>query len=167
MARPVSMILSNWHHHFEGLRDSSQRFYQELEAAIQQREIPDIKISRVFHREGGPMSAMREYLRIYRKEHLFDICAAPFGKQAFFISWWLGESPGCIGRVLMATPLIGPIIYAIIKPDTYFRLDTAMMFQEAVHAAVMEVVDGTTKAQGLRMLTDDERKPILKDLFRR
>lgn len=49
---------------------------------------------------------------------------------------------------------------------TYYQLDTALMFQEAVHAAVLEVIDGLTQAKGLRALSEEERKPILRALAR-
>jgi hypothetical protein len=41
-------------------------------------------------------------------------------------------------------------------------MDTALMFQESVHNAVLEVVDCITAAKGIRALTEAERKPILK-----
>jgi hypothetical protein len=36
------------------------------------------------------------------------------------------------------------------------------MFQEAVHNAVLEVVDGMTASKGIRALTESQRKPIMK-----
>ena len=90
MAKKVSVIISHWYQLIEGLQESSQQFYFLLEHAINERQIPNIDISRIDHREGGALSAKREYLRVRRKEYLFDVCAAPFG-NGFFISWWLGE----------------------------------------------------------------------------
>lgn len=49
---------------------------------------------------------------------------------------------------------------------TYYSLDTAQMFQAAVHVAVLEVVDGITKATGSRSLTELERKPLLRAMSR-
>jgi hypothetical protein len=39
------------------------------------------------------------------------------------------------------------------------------MFQAAVHAAVLEVIDTVSANQGVRPPTDLERRPILRDLF--
>ena len=50
---------------------------------------------------------------------------------------------------------------------TYYRLDTALMFQESVRAAVLEILDGAIKAKGLRALSELDRKPILAGLFSR
>lgn len=65
---------------------------------------------------------------------------------------------------LLAIPILGWLWERIFLPETYYRIDTALMFQDAVHAAVMEVVDGMSKAQGLRILSVLERKPILRGL---
>ena len=68
---------------------------------------------------------------------------------------------------LLAVPILGFLWERFFLPATYYRIDTALMFQEAVHRAVLEVVDRLTEAQGLRRLTDLERKPILRDFYRR
>lgn len=68
---------------------------------------------------------------------------------------------------LLAIPILGPLWERLFLPATYYRIDTALMFQEATRHAVLDVVDGFTKAQGLRALTELERKPILRDFYRR
>jgi len=68
---------------------------------------------------------------------------------------------------LLAIPGLGFLWERLFLPPTYYRIDTALMFQETVHAAVLAVVDGFTQAHGLRALTDLERKPILRDFYRR
>jgi hypothetical protein len=102
-----------------------------------------MKQSRITWKEGGLLSAKREYLRVRRKEFVFDVCAAPFGK-GFFFSWWLGEIPSGFLQFISLIPFIGPIVlwivHHLIKPTTYYKLDTAYMFQKAVHATVMEVI---------------------------
>lgn len=111
-------------------------------------------------------SAKREYLRVRRKEHLFDVCAAPFG-TGFFFSWWLGESVGFFWQLILLIPFLGQILVRLFRKETYYKIDTAMMFQGAVHSAVLEVIDEITNTKGLRALSEAERKPILTDLFRR
>ncbi len=68
---------------------------------------------------------------------------------------------------LLAIPVLGWLWEHLFLSASYYRIDTALMFQEAVHAAVLDVVDDFTKAQGLRALSESERKPILHDFFRR
>ena len=161
MAEPI--IFAHWYHLVEGLQHSPKEFYSLIKQSLQQRNLPDIKTYEVTAREGGIFSDSREYLRVIRKEHIFDICGAPFG-NGFFVSWWLGElPPGCLINI----PVIGWIFRRFLKPTTYYKIDTGMMFQQSVHNAVMEVLDQITKSKGLRILSETERKPILREFFGR
>jgi len=63
---------------------------------------------------------------------------------------------------VLAMPLIGWIYERIFAPPTYYSLDTANMFQESVHNAVLEVLDCMTSNKGVRALSENERKPIMK-----
>jgi hypothetical protein len=70
-------------------------------------------------------------------------------------------------EALMEVPFFGPLYVRFFTPNTFYKMDTAIMYQEMVHAAVLEAVDALTKAKGARALTELERKPIMKDFFRR
>jgi hypothetical protein len=85
-------VVSNWHHPIENFQTSTMEFYAAVEQALKPREIPDYEVSRIDWREGGVLTARREYLRIKRGKLAFDLCAAPFG-TGFFFSWWLAEVP--------------------------------------------------------------------------
>ena len=222
MAKQANVI-SHWYHLVESFQTSSLAFYESVETAVQARAVPETNRSRIEHKEGGLASAKREYLRIHRGKHAFDICAAPFG-TGFFISWWFTEPPlkfallytlgflfglviamsvafavgaalglatglgaflgegialvgllvflwllgnamrqGRIGgeSTVLAMPLVGAIYERIFAPATYYAIDTALMFQETVHNAVLEVFDCVTAAQGVPALTEAERKPIM------
>jgi hypothetical protein len=210
MAKNISMLMSHWYTLIEGMQESPQHFYGSLEQAIKKRQLSDIEISRIDYKESGVLSANREYFRVERKEHIFDICAAPFG-TGFFVSWRLGEdlpspiiptiatififgalisqfglimapiimvvaffvlgmfiSEGKISwyREILAIPLIGPAMERLFHPMSYYRIDTALMFQESIRLAVLEVLDEMTKAKGLRVLSESERKPILSSLIK-
>lgn len=82
--KPV--VVSNWHKLYERFSTSSLEFYAAVEDAIKQREIPELKFSRVMWKESGVLSAKRQYLRIARGRLHWDICAAPFGTGFFFSS---------------------------------------------------------------------------------
>ena len=166
MAVEVSSLISHWHQLLEDYKESSQAVYGLLEEAIKKRNLPETRVDRVVIHEKGILSAKREYLRVQTKKHIFDICAAPYG-NGFFLSWWLGEMPsGCLAT-LLGIPIIGPILSIFSPASTYFTYDTALMFQDSVHNAVLETVDQITTAQGIRALTEMERKPVLSDLFKR
>ena len=166
MTARESIPFAHWYHLTEGLQESSQKFYASLEEGVRKRQISDIKLSRIDYKEGGIFSAKREYLRVKWKKYIFDICAAPFG-TGFFISWWLGTKPSSIMGLVYMIPFVGALLVRTFKPETYYQMDSTLMFQESIHLAVLEALDQTTAASGLRTLSESERKPILQDMFKK
>ena len=160
-----AVIFSHWYTLIENLQGSSIAFYQSVENTIGNRRVPHSYLSRVNWPEGGVFSARRAYLRVKRKDLILDICAAPFG-TGFFVSWWLGPKPGLLG-FFYAIPVFGLFLQYVTRPFTYYKIDTALMFQEAINNSVQEVIEDMTKAQGLRSLSENERKPILRNFFQR
>ena len=74
----ASTVLFHWHHPLENFQTSTMEFYAAVEQALAPKLIPDYSTSRVDWREGGVLSARREYLRVKRGKLV--ICAAPFGR---------------------------------------------------------------------------------------
>lgn len=68
---------------------------------------------------------------------------------------------------ILAIPVLGRLFELMFLPPTYYRIDSALMFQESIRQSVNEVIDAMTKAQGLRALSEDERKPIFREFFGR
>lgn len=68
---------------------------------------------------------------------------------------------------LAEMPVIGPIYESLFRPDTYFRRDTAEMFRQLTHNAVMQSIDEMTAEKGIRGLTEEERKPVVRNLYRK
>jgi len=64
--------------------------------------------------------------------------------------------------------ILGVVALGIIRPlflpprPTFYRMDTADMFYTAVHNAVTEAVDQLTTSKGVRGLTAEEQKPIMR-----
>ncbi len=160
-------VISHWNTLIENFQTSPQQFYQGVSAAILNRQIPNAKIDKISWNESHLLSAKREYLRIScKKDFYFAVCGAPFG-TGFFVSWWLLQPPdGCLVSLFSPFPVLSAIARALVKPWTYYRIDTAMMFQTATHSAVLEVVDSITTAQGIRGLTETERKPVMREFFK-
>ncbi len=151
----------------QGLELSPKQFYEELKLAIEEKQVPDTKKTSVMWGEGGMLSAKREYIRVRRKEVAFDICCAPFGNGTFF-SWWLGEIPSGLLAFLYNIPLLSWLAYffeRFFKPDTYYKIDTMMMFQSLVHSAMLDVIDKHTNEKGIKPIEGEDRKPKMKDLF--
>ena len=163
MASFIPLIDAKWHHHFDNLQMSSNDFYSSLEEIIIQKELPKVKISRVTLAEAGLLSADREYLRVQRYQYVFDICAAPFGKE-FFISWWLGENTNYFGRILSTIPLIDKLLGKSSKERTYYQIDSLTMFKESIHAIILQLVDSIAEGKGLRRLSETDRQ-IIKEVL--
>ena len=110
--------LSHWYTLMENFQASPMEFYVSVEAAIHKREVPDCEISRVDWREGGVLSAQREYLRVSRGRLVFDICAAPFG-TGFFISWWLASPQSPLGPLALLLVIIGILITMVVSMSAF------------------------------------------------
>jgi len=63
---------------------------------------------------------------------------------------------------VLAMPLVGRVYERIFAPATFYAMDTALMFQKAVHQAVQDVIQCMTDGKGVRALTEAERQPIMK-----
>jgi hypothetical protein len=66
---------------------------------------------------------------------------------------------------VLALPAVGWFYKKVFAQQTYYRIDTMLMFQSAVHSAMLEAIDGQTTQKGVRGLTDDERKPVFRKLI--
>jgi len=74
--------------------------------------------------------------------------------------WFLSED------ILLDLPYLGPLYQYFFDPDTYYKEDTRIVYQEVVHAAVLEVVNETLTARGLRALAPEEAKATTRSLIR-
>jgi hypothetical protein len=165
-AKP-SEHLSHWYHLISGMQNSTNAFYTAVDEALRTHQLKDVKTERVEIAEGGVFSGKREYLQVRRREHVFHICAAPYG-DGFFVSWWLGEVRSGLFAMLASLPFVGfvfRLLAAAARPLTYYRIDTALMFQSVTHGAVLDVLDRKINQGGLRALMGEERKPIMRDFF--
>ncbi len=94
------------------------------------------------------------------------------GGGLFLFTMWVTAVAVRSGRLfsedaVLAMPLIGSLYNAIFRPSTFYKEDTIDMYQKAVHAAVLEVVDGMMSAKGLRALSPEERRPTIRGFLGR
>lgn len=136
-------ILAHWHQRFDTFSMSTQEFYERLSAEIARREMPDVTLFRKNLPEGGLLRAHRDYLHIRRGKLTFALCAAPFGID-FFVSWWLLEEPGCLSGCVT---LILPWLAVFKRQNTFYEEDTAEIFRDCVHEAVVRTIDGIFAGQ--------------------
>lgn len=74
--------------------------------------------------------------------------------------WFLSED------VILMAPYLGPIYEYLFSPPSYYKHDTALMFQESVHGPMLGVVDQFLEGKGLRSLAPEDRKPVTRALVR-
>jgi hypothetical protein len=158
-------ILSHWNNLVEGLQQSSNEFYTEVEQNLNAHKLKDVESDRVEFAEGGFFSARREYLQVRRGEHVYHVCAAPYG-NGFFVSSWLGAVEGGFLAWLASFPFVGWIFRFFLNLRmTFYRIDTALAFQAVVHSAVLKALDSVCTARGIRALTERERTPVNRDFW--
>jgi hypothetical protein len=67
---------------------------------------------------------------------------------------------------LIKTPVIGPIYEAWFRKETYYRVDTRLMYCETVNAVVKAKVEETTGAKGIKLIRYKENCPILSEFYK-
>jgi hypothetical protein len=77
---------------------------------------------------------------------------ALFGLGAFVRYGDAGLEP-----TVLSMPITGFLYGLVFRPATYFNEDTALMFRESVHHAVLEAIDEATSAKGVRGLSEEAR----------
>jgi hypothetical protein len=65
---------------------------------------------------------------------------------------------------MLEAPIVSWVYRALFAPETYFRLDSMVMFRTAVQRAVEEAVGEVTQAKGLRSLGASEPVPAMAEL---
>lgn len=156
MAIPVSEVISHWSHFFQSFTLSADEFYKTAAKIISAHQMPNTKITRVVHKEGGLLSASREYLRIKHEYLVFDVCAAPFGTD-FFISWWLYQTEGKVTNMLRGTTL-GRLLKNRESKQTFFQADEEAIFRSSVHECILEAIAVVTEGKIQRQLTNEEKE---------
>jgi hypothetical protein len=114
---------------------------------------------------GGPSSSLRRLLwENFRMdgEETGIIALVLFLVPALAIIVRLGRN---LDDFLMRTPAIGYIYERYFRRITLYRIDQTCMYQQAVNAAVTQVMDEITKTKGIPPLSELERRPIFRDLF--
>lgn len=156
--------IGNWSHLFAHVQHDPEIFYDQVEAFLKEHEVPDFESKRITLSQDGPISLQRLYLEISRGDYVYHICAAPWGTD-FFFSWWLNFRMNNFSVLLTRIPIIGAIITGN-NEQAYYKLDTDTMFRTSVQEAVLAAIDRMTESKGLRGLTELERKPDLKSIFK-
>lgn len=79
----------------------------------------------------------------------------------FFFGHLVSEGSIDAEDAVLTIPIFGALYNKLFNPFSYYKIDTAHMYQAAIHAAVVEAVDQITSENGVRGLTELERKPVM------
>ncbi len=158
-------VHSHWAQLLPNFKFSTKEFYQLVKTEMQSHEIKNISFEEVSLSTSTIFARNRLYLRVFWTEFYYDLCFAPFG-DGCFVSWWLIYETSSIEEIIRKIPFIGEWIRLALFPVTYYRIDSASAFMTYAQQSVLKVIDEITKDTGIR-LTEDERKPILKNIFDR
>jgi hypothetical protein len=147
---------AHWQKQFANRSFSSKEFYEKVTALIKEKKYPDTRILKVTHPEGGYLSANRQYLRIQRDLLVFDICAAPFGRDYFF-SWWQSRFPTPREVTLRILPFLGRTTLRNGRSHSYHEADTEEMFKLSIEQCVSALIEEMTRETGLRDILESEQ----------
>jgi hypothetical protein len=121
-------VFRHWGSVTPDMHFSSQEIYTKIEHAIHAKQWPGIQLTRIHYSEAGGFSYKREYLRIIRQRHLFDLCAATFGKDYFF-SLREGEIPAVVTVRVLLLFLLGCFVFVNAALDIFgFILGPFLIF---------------------------------------
>lgn len=146
----ASEAISSWNNTVPDFQFSTEEFYKLLEAKIKERELPDVKTKTRNLSIGGMFSKNRLYFEVSRKDYIFHVCAAPFGKDYFF-SWYLRVKLSPIQELLAKIPIIGVYFATKLTYKTYYQLDTEAMFKQSVHHAIADTIGDILEPKGKRL----------------
>jgi len=71
-----------------------------------------------------------------------------------------------LDTALMRLPVLGPIYERFIRKETYYRIDTRLMFLESINAIVKTKVEEFTSAKGIKLLSIKQNSPLFNELYR-
>ena len=71
-----------------------------------------------------------------------------------------------LDNALMKIPAIGPVYESWFRKETYYRLDTRLVYLKLVPEIIRQVADEVTGAKGIKLTQQYERAPIFGELYK-
>ena len=72
-----------------------------------------------------------------------------------------------VDRALMKIPLFAPLYEFFLRPITYYRIDSAIMYQKAVQGAVSEALEKIFGDQKVTLLPEAVSAPVMEEIYKR
>ncbi len=161
--------VARWHYSIPDLNETPDRFYaqvyQALRDGLERGEVPlqglGFGPSRLF--EGRTIFSQRPLYFCARYKHLsyfLYVSQTPAG--CFVSSWTYSKYVKGEGE----SRLTSFAAHRYFSRQTLFQFDALLMFNESLHAIVMEVLDRYIQEQGLKPLEEYERRPVYHAFYR-
>ncbi|KAF0181135.1 MAG: hypothetical protein FD161_441 [Limisphaerales bacterium] len=71
-----------------------------------------------------------------------------------------------LDAALIKSPVLGPIYECFFRKETYYRVDTRLMYLDTVSNVVKKLAEEVTGAKGVKLVRQYEQSPILGELYR-
>ncbi len=71
-----------------------------------------------------------------------------------------------IDAALIKSPVVGPIYERWFRKETYYRVDTRLMYLDTVSNVVKKLAEEVTGSKGVKLIRQYEQAPILGELYR-
>lgn len=71
-----------------------------------------------------------------------------------------------LDATFIRSPLIGPIYERWFRKETYYRLDTRLMYLDTVSNVVKKLAEEVTGSKGVKLVRQYEQAPILGELYK-
>lgn len=165
LSRGRYFAITSWSKYQDELNYDPNKFYEDVQRKIEEKNIEGITIKTVQHSQGiRGFSAKRLYLEVNRNNLRILLCSAPFGTTNFF-SYWLLEkvTAGQIG--LSRIPIIGRLFAKGVRKITFFTKDTESVFLAVVEEAFKETMNEIFESKGMRKLQPEDYRPDFNNRF--
>ena len=71
-----------------------------------------------------------------------------------------------LDAALLNAPVIGAVYERFLRAETYYRVDTRMMFLETIDAIVKMKVEEVTAKNGVKLLSIKQHAPLFDELYK-
>lgn len=71
-----------------------------------------------------------------------------------------------IDAALIQSPVVGPIYESWFRKETYYRVDTRLMYLDTVSNVVKKLAEEVTGSKGVKLVRQYEQSPILGELYK-
>ncbi len=139
-------------------------FYQSFEEAFARRQIIGVEITRINRLEWHLLSGSRIYLLLRFRGAVCILSGVTLG-TGFLASWRYSTNASRTLLILFQVPFVGAAAQKMLTPPTFYRTDLYYAFEQIVRSSILETTNLLTAQEGIRPLTENETRPLLREFY--